>query len=708
MWATRQTRIYRRLLLGLAALAFFAAARPAHAQIPTYTESTLYTFTGDDGYDPWSGLIQATDGNFYGTTSQDGSGGAGTVFKLTPDGVFTTLYGFCSLDGCRDGGPPYDGLVQGTDGNFYGTTYQGGAYGNYGTVFKITPAGALLTLYSFCGQLDCTDGYNPEAGLVQGADGNFYGTTYSGGKLGTGVGTIFKITPAGALTTLYVFQGAGGSFYGENPDTTLVKATNGNIYGIADSGVDNSDGTVFQITPAGAVSEFYGFCGGTGSECPGGSFSALMQGTDGNFYGTAASGGANGYGMVFSLSLSGTLTDLYDFCSLSNCSDGSDPTGGVIQGTDGNFYGTTIGGGAQNYGTVFKLTPSGTLTTIYNFCSQGGSAECTDGYYPRTGVIQGKDGNFYGMTSDLVFKLVPSVNLNATTSILATPNPVDRGQTVTLTAGVTGTQGTPTGTVTFSADGTSLGTQTLNSSGTATMTVNTAAYALGTYSLLAVYSGNSTYKGSQSTADDLVIQKAASSVTLTASPNPAQPGQTVTLSVMVIGEDGDPTGTVNFTVNGTSIGSKTLTSGNGDGVATLTVSTASLPAGTYPVIATYSGNSDYNGSQSPVEDVVLAVPQKDATNTTVSGAPNPVTPPASITLIAIVERTLVNGVPSGTVTFYYGTESLGTVTLDESGEASLTAPTTGLAAGTYPITVKYNGGANDLTSTSAPLNVTVN
>ena len=240
------------------------------------------------------------------------------------------------------------------------------------------------------------------------------------------------------------------------------------------------------------------------------------------------------------------------------------------------------------------------------------------------------------------------------------------------------------------------------------MTVNTAAYALGTYSLLAVYSGNSTYKGSQSTADDLVIQKAASSVTLTASPNPAQPGQTVTLSVMVIGEDGDPTGTVNFTVNGTSIGSKTLTSGNGDGVATLTVSTASLPAGTYPVIATYSGNSDYNGSQSPVEDVVLAVPQKDATNTTVSGAPNPVTPPASITLIAIVERTLVNGVPSGTVTFYYGTESLGTVTLDESGEASLTAPTTGLAAGTYPITVKYNGDANDLTSTSAPLNVTVN
>jgi uncharacterized repeat protein (TIGR03803 family) len=184
--------------------------------------STLYNFcsvTGClDGNNPQAGLVQGIDGNFYGTTASGGTSLAGTAFKITPGGILTTLYNFCSSNpalGCTDGqNPTYSPLIQGTDGNFYGTTVGGGTgaftNGGGGTVFKITPEGSLTTLYSFCSQPNCTDGYRPEAGLVQGTDGNFYGTTYGGGTVATscspdpniGCGTIFKITPAGELTTL--------------------------------------------------------------------------------------------------------------------------------------------------------------------------------------------------------------------------------------------------------------------------------------------------------------------------------------------------------------------------------------------------------------------------------------------------------------------------------------------------------------------------
>ena len=224
--------------------------------------TTLHAFAGysNDGASPYAGLVQATDGNFYGTTYAGGTssncqGGCGTVFRITPGGTLTTLHSFDWYDGAS----PTGALVQGTDGNLYGTTYGGGAEPRVGTVFKITPGGALTTLYSFCAQTNCTDGQQPYAGLVRGSDGNFYGTTLEGGantgcSLGSGTcGTVFRITPGGALTTLHSFCAQSGCADGGNPYAGLVQASDGNFYGTTFGRGVNGYGTVFKITPAGAL-----------------------------------------------------------------------------------------------------------------------------------------------------------------------------------------------------------------------------------------------------------------------------------------------------------------------------------------------------------------------------------------------------------------------------------------------------------------------
>jgi uncharacterized repeat protein (TIGR03803 family) len=245
-------------------------------------------------------------------------------------------------------------------------------------------------LYSFCQGFECSDGSIPEAALVQATDGNFYGTTAYGGESGncetSGCGTIFKITPSGALTTLYSFSGTDGSI----PEAAVLQATDGNFYGTTAGGGASSNcgtygcGTVFRITASGTLTTLHSFSGADG-ESP----EALVQATDGNFYGTTAIGGAYNDGTVFKITPSGTLTTLYSFCQQPNCADGSSPSAGLIQATDGNLYGITGIGGAYNDGTVFKITPSGTLTTLHSFSG-------ADGSYPRAALVQATDGNFYG------------------------------------------------------------------------------------------------------------------------------------------------------------------------------------------------------------------------------------------------------------------------------------------------------------------------
>ncbi len=416
---------------------------------PTGTETGLYSFAGGsvDGSSPNGALIQGSDGNLYGTTLEGGAYNQGVVFTITPAGTETVLHSFTG--GAADGSSPNGGLIQGSDGNFYGTTATGGLH-NHGAIFKISHAGALTLLYSFgSGTLD---GNAPNGALVQSSDGNFYGTTQVGGTYGEG--TFFKVTAAGIETVLYSFgsgptdgaypyapvRGSDGSFYiaaavgangggavikitpagvksvlysfasstwGGSPSGALVQATDGNYYGTYLYSASPDDGSpsysvVIKVTPAGAETLLYSF-GPTGGYTD--ADGALIQGRDGNLYGTGFAGGTYNGGTVFKVTLAGAGTVLYSFA----VGVGVGPFL-AIQGSDSNFYGTTGRGGANNNGTVFKVTPAGVKTVLYSFGS--GPA---DGQYPSGPVIQGDDGNYYGTTdggganeNGIVFKITPA------------------------------------------------------------------------------------------------------------------------------------------------------------------------------------------------------------------------------------------------------------------------------------------------------------
>jgi uncharacterized repeat protein (TIGR03803 family) len=353
--------------------------------LPAQTFTALANFPENNSANPrLMSLVQGADGNFYGTTcdvgcvGEGGVNGFGTVFKVTPTGTLTTLYDFCpQKTSCPDGAFPIGGLVLGTDGNFYGTTAYGGANDD-GTVFKITSGGTLTTLHTF----DSTDGAYPYTALVQATNGNFYGTTSYGGA--NAHGTVFEITSGGTLTTLHSFDFTDGAY----PEAALVQATNGNFYGTTFEGGAIGDGTVFSITSGGTLTTLHSFDGADGYLPLG----ALVQATNGNLYGTTLEGGANGYGTVFEITSGGTLTTLHSFDS----TDGALPEAGLVQATNGIFYGTTLWGGASDVcavgcGTVFSITSGGTLTTLHSFDS-------TDGDDPYGGLVQATNGTFYGTT----------------------------------------------------------------------------------------------------------------------------------------------------------------------------------------------------------------------------------------------------------------------------------------------------------------------
>ena len=339
-------------------------------------------------------LIQGSDGNFYGTTAGGGANGGGAVFKITPAGAETLLYSFAG--GAANGATPQS-LIQGSDGNFYGVTAQGGVGPcslGCGTVFKLTPGGLLTTLYSFSGG---TDGGVPN-GVIQGADGNFYGSTEFGGTSSSvcgsrGCGVVFKLTADGIESVLYAF--AGGTADGAIAQS-LIQGSDGNFYGMTNLGGTSNNGTVFRISAAGAESILHNFAGGGDGAQP---TVALIQGTDGNFYGTTPFGGASSLGTVFRITPAGVETVLYAFTGTST--DGANPYTGVIQGTDGNFYGTTSAGGdpscVSGCGTVYKVTAAGVESQVYLFTA----AAFGDPQGPNaSSLLQASNGNFYGTTFD--------------------------------------------------------------------------------------------------------------------------------------------------------------------------------------------------------------------------------------------------------------------------------------------------------------------
>jgi len=408
---------------------------------PSGVLTTLVEFDANNsqnpGYWPYTGLIQGSDGSFYGTTAHGGRSDSGTVFRATASGTLSTLVEFSGTGSSDIGESPEGALVQGNDGNFYGTTHEGGIH-QRGTVFKITPSGRLNTLVNFDlesswpmdglvkgmdGDLYGTTresdtlggaifratssgvlanllkfnllydpidyGFWPESGLVQGNDGNFYGTTTKGGAYN--LGTVFRITPDGEFSTLVEFTGDGSINRGAIPEAALLQGIDGNFYGTTTSGGASGNGTVFRMTPTGSLTTLVDFTYNGSSYTGGEPKGRLIQSADGNLYGTTSGGGIYGRGTVFSISSTGNFTTLMEFPG-DELNLGAEPVSGLMQAADGNFYGTTAYGGESDFGTVFRMTPSGTFTTLAEFTT------AEDGK-PTSELIQGSDGNLYGTTS---------------------------------------------------------------------------------------------------------------------------------------------------------------------------------------------------------------------------------------------------------------------------------------------------------------------
>ncbi len=367
----------------IAVALLFAVAASAQ----TYT--VLHTYPIGSG--AYSGIgfpqvmSQGRDGNLYSTIQNDGTKNVGTVYSMTAAGTLSTVYSFCALTSCADGSYPWGGVTLGFDGNFYGTTQGGGTHGA-GTVFKVTPTGTLTTLWNFA---NGTDDSAPTYTTVQGQDGNMYGVSeeqYAGQN-----GAFFKVSAAGVFKALKDFAYINGS----NPNLP-TQGTDGNFYGTAQGGGDPTCkcGVIYKATPTGAITVLHTFKGyPTDGYRP---LGILVQGTDGNFYGTTYKGGTTfGNGTVFKITPAGVYTLLYSFNYGNGNFDAQLPAAGLTLGTDGNFYGVASAGGTKNAGAIFKITPAGAETVLYSFCS----VTCNDGFGAATPLVLHTDGKFYGNTN---------------------------------------------------------------------------------------------------------------------------------------------------------------------------------------------------------------------------------------------------------------------------------------------------------------------
>jgi len=351
------------------------------------TPNVLHSFQGGtlDGSYPSGSLIQGSDGYLYGVSSSGGSNNGGSVFKVSTAGIFTIVYSFPASTN------PNSGLIQGSDGYLYGTTSYGGV--NYGTVYKLSTTGTFTTLHSFSS--GTSEGTYPFGNIMQASDGYLYGTTNNGGA--NGYGTVYKVSTTGVFTNLYSF--AGGLLDGCNSYQGLKQGSDGYLYGTTQSCGTYSQGVLFKISTAGVESIVHAFAGGSdgspGYYLGGGN---IVIGSDGNLYGVNASGGLYGAGTVYKLTASGTFSTLYSF---GNSGFGNPLS--LIQGADGYLYGSTSTGSyysnnnsAYYYnspaGTIFKISTTGAYSSLYSF--EYGLNGTT-----ASGIMQASDGHFYGLSS---------------------------------------------------------------------------------------------------------------------------------------------------------------------------------------------------------------------------------------------------------------------------------------------------------------------
>jgi len=550
---------------GTGTLLISVLAPPA---LPVITDGliTLYFFSGTDGNNPVPrpGLLQASDGDLYGTTTQGGAHGDGSVFRITLSGSLTRLYSFT---GGADGSEPQSGLVQANDGNLYGTTTEGGSHG-YGVVFRVTTSGSLTNLHTF----QLSDGATVNAGLTLGSDGNLYGITSTGGG---GSGVIFKITTSGSFTALYSLTGGNGSW----GVSEMLQASDGNLYGTTQNGGGANDGTVFKVTTSGDYTMLYSFSGTDGSQPQTG----LIQGSDGNLYGTTSQGNISGaYGTLFKITTSGSLTQLHFF----NGSDGSGPQGQLMQGSDGNLYGTTLAGGTNSDGTIFETTTSGSFTVLNSFNGSNGNSA-------QAGLAQASDGNLYGVTGRAgsngvgnVFRVTPYlagyVGSGVNYQINATNYPTGYGASnlptgLNVNASTGLITGTPSATGTFNAR---ISASTVAGTGSAALEVIV-------LPAVPVIGGNLNASG---------FQGAAFTYQITASNNPVSYGALELPTGLYINPgtgviSGTPTVSGSFTAN---ISAVDATGGAGYGTLAIYLGTQSSPVITSTTQATGSAGQGFD------------------------------------------------------------------------------------------------------------------
>jgi uncharacterized repeat protein (TIGR03803 family) len=348
-------------------------------------------FSGNQG--STTGVFQATDGNFYGTAG-GGANDQGQLFRMTPAGKLVTIYSFCSLPNCADGESPYPSPILGSDGNLYGVT-EGGNANFAGTFYKVTLDGKLTTLYTSATTCipSCPEGIGLN-GITQASDGNFYGTMYAGGNA-TSSGTIFSISPTGKFTVLYNFCSLANCVDGQNPEFPPIQGSDGNFYGTTynggtEGGEDSQGGgVVYQLTPSGTYTVLHSFCGQNDDNCDTGmNPSTVVADAHGNLFGTT----------VYGLAVAFEITSTHEYRILhtfDSAIDGYYPAG-LILASDGNFYGMTGEGGTANEGTIFEMTPAGEFTSLYSFAYP-------KGYDPSSGLFQATDGSLYGATAYSIF-----------------------------------------------------------------------------------------------------------------------------------------------------------------------------------------------------------------------------------------------------------------------------------------------------------------
>jgi uncharacterized repeat protein (TIGR03803 family) len=663
---------------------WLAVAAVGCGNLSAQTVNTFYNFTANDGEFAQAGLVQASDGNLYGTQLDGGADGKGVIYRISLTGTEEVFHSFTGTDGANPESPVY----QATDGFLYGMTGAGGANGT-GAIFKISLAGVLTTIYSFPA-MSSGGGESPAGRLIQGSDGNFYGTTYNGGS--AGLGTVFKMTPGGTVTILHSLGSDTDGNDGEFSNAGLVQASDGNYYGMSVDGGSQGNGDIFEIS-SGAYSIPFDFV--TGSQPA----DELIEGANGALYGTTQTGGNTEGGTAFTYSTGAGYTFLHAF---TDATDGQNPEGALFWASDGNLYGTTESGGPNGGGTLFRMSAAGTVDVLGSLSTSSGLENLDAGF------VQASDGNLYAPTifggtassgGIVQVKFTPAM----AGPVVLTPSTgsLPLGQAFTLSFAVSNAFSV-TAQQCFASAPAGAGAW----SGVQTGTLSGSLYS-GSASITPTATGTYTYAltcgGQESGFATLTVTGAlpATTTTLVATPNPANIGQSVTLKATVAKQSGSgaPTGSVKFVLGSDTLATVALKSG----VATLTAPSTGLPAGDYAITAEYGGDSGDAASQGSTT-VTL---DKNTTTAALTVTPNPVPANSSVTLKTTVKRADGTGFATGTVTIYAGTTALASSSLNSAGVATLTASSDGVAAATYPLHAVYAGDAADNGSTSATANVVV-